>query len=113
MMRDSQGSRARNFDSIKRQKASRDTRVLGTRLAPPNAALMTFAADASKPVKARDYARQIMQMKDKIGPKQRAEATASTESLLRQQRRERMKAVSDEALIDLDDYTMTLAAKRK
>ena len=32
---------------------------------------------------------------------------------LSQKRRERIKAVSDEALIDVDDYTMMLAAKRK
>jgi hypothetical protein len=31
---------------------------------------------------------------------------------LRQKRRERLKAVNDEALIDLDDYTLMLAAKR-
>ena len=54
-----------------------------------------------------------MQNKDKIGAKQRAEALALTEASLRQKRRERLKAVSDEALIDLDDYTMMLMAKRK
>lgn len=71
-----------------------------------------FAADVSKPTGARDYAKQIMQARDKIGPKQRAEALASTEASLRHKRRERMKAVSDEALIDLDNYTMMLAVKR-
>ena len=54
-----------------------------------------------------------MQAKDKIGAKQRIEALAFSESSLRQKRRERMKAVSDEALSDLDDSTMMLAAKRK
>jgi hypothetical protein len=76
-------------------------------------AIAAFAADASKPAEARDYAKQIMQPKDKIGAKQRAEALAFSEASLRQKRRERMKAVSDEALIDLDDYTMMLLAKRK
>ncbi len=76
-------------------------------------AIASFAADASKPPGARDYARQIAQAQDKIGAKQRAEALAFTEASLRQKRRERLKAVSDEALIDLDDYTMMLAAKRK
>jgi hypothetical protein len=76
-------------------------------------AIATFAADASKPMGSREYANQIMQAKGKIGAKQRAEALAITETSLRQKRRERMKAVSDEALIDLDDYTMTLAAKRR
>jgi hypothetical protein len=32
---------------------------------------------------------------------------------LRKKRRERLKAVSDEALIDLDTYTELLMAKRK
>lgn len=73
----------------------------------------TFAADATKPAGARDYAKQIMQARNKIGAKQKVEALASTEASLRQKRRERMKAISDEALIDLDDYTLMLAAKRK
>jgi hypothetical protein len=76
-------------------------------------AIASFATDVSKPASARNYARQNVQTKDKIGAKQRAEALAFTEASLRQKRRERMKAVSDEALVDLDDYTMMLAAKRK
>jgi len=76
-------------------------------------AIATFAADSTKPAGARDYVKQIMQAKDKIGSKQKLAALALTEASLRQKRRERMKAVSDEALIDLDDYTMMLAAKRK
>jgi hypothetical protein len=32
---------------------------------------------------------------------------------LRQKRRERLHSVSDEALIDLDEYTVLLIAKRK
>ncbi|PYV81766.1 MAG: hypothetical protein DMG93_14180 [Acidobacteria bacterium] len=76
-------------------------------------AIASFAADASKPPSARDYARQIAQAKDKIGAKQRVEAVALTDASLRRKRRERMKAVSDEALIDLDDYTVMLAAKCK
>jgi len=75
--------------------------------------IAAFAADATKPAGARDYAKQIMLARNKIEPKQRAEALASTEASLRQKRRERMKAVSDEALLDLDDYTMMLVAKRK
>lgn len=75
--------------------------------------IATFAADTSEPPGARDYARQIVQAKGKIEAKQRAEALAFTEASLRQKRRERMKAVSDEALIGLDDYTMMLVAKRK
>lgn len=76
-------------------------------------AVAAFAADASKPAEVRDYAKQIIQAKAKIGMKQRAAAIAFSESSLRQKRRERMKAVSDEALLDLDEYTAMLAAKRK
>ena len=76
-------------------------------------AIAAFAGDASKAAAAREYAKQIVQGKDKIGAKQRAEASETTEAALRQKRQERMKAVSDEALIDLDDYTLTLAAMRK
>ena len=54
-----------------------------------------------------------MQRRDKMVAKQRAEVSGITEESLRQKRQERMKAVSDEALIDLDDYTLTLAAMRK
>ena len=75
--------------------------------------IATFAADATKPAGARDYAKEIAQRKGKIGLKEKTEALASTSASLRQKRQERMKAVSDEALYDLDDYTMMLAAKRK
>ncbi len=53
-----------------------------------------------------------MHAKDKVGATLRGEAVAFTEASLRQKERERLKAVSNEALIDLDDYTMMLAAKR-
>ena len=76
-------------------------------------AIATFAADAVKPAGARDYAKQIMQANEKIGVRQKLAALALTDASLRQNRRDRMKAVSDEALIDLADYTMMLAAKRK
>lgn len=76
-------------------------------------AIAAFAADAKNPTASRDYANQMVQMKKKIPFTQKTEAVAFTQDSLRQKRRERMKAVSDEALIDLDDYTMMLAAKRK
>src|SRR5579884_1770915 len=76
-------------------------------------AIATFAADATRPAVARDYAKQFQQAKDKLGAKQRLAAFALTEASIRKKRQERMKAVSDEALIDLDNYTMMLAAKRK
>jgi len=76
-------------------------------------AISTFAGDASEPAVSRTYAKELMQRKVKIGSKQQTQALGSTEMSLRQKRRERLKAVSDEALIDLDDYTMMLIAKRK
>jgi hypothetical protein len=76
-------------------------------------AVSTFAGNASKPSASRTYAQELVHRKDKIGSKQRAEALAETEASLRQKRREPLKAVSDEALIDLDDYTLMLIAKRK
>ena len=76
-------------------------------------AMAAFAGDASKPSASRIYGRELVHRKDKIEEKQRAEALAETEASLRQKRRERLKAVSDEALIDLDDYTLMLIAKRK
>lgn len=75
-------------------------------------AIAAFASGANKAAAAREYAKQIVQGKDKIEAKQRSEASGTTEEALRQKRQERMKAVSDEALIDLDDYTLALAAKR-
>jgi hypothetical protein len=76
-------------------------------------AISAFAGDANKPSLSRTYAQGLVHRKDKIGLKQRTQALGSTETALRQKRRERLKAVSDEALIDLDDYTMMLIAKRK
>jgi hypothetical protein len=44
--------------------------------------------------------------------KERTEGLTLSEESLRQKRRERIRAVSDEALIDLDEYTMMLMSKR-
>ena len=76
-------------------------------------AITAFASDVSKPSTSRSYAQKIMHIRDKVGPQQRAEASRWTEASLRQKRRERLRAVSDEALLELDDYTLMLAAKRK
>jgi hypothetical protein len=75
-------------------------------------AMSVFAGDASKPSASRIYARELVHRKDKIGSKERTRTADSTEASLRQKRRERLKAVSDEALIDLDDLTLMLIAKR-
>jgi len=76
-------------------------------------AISAFASDNSKPQAARTYAQSLEHRKDQVGAKQQSEALKFTEAALRQKRRERLKAVSDEALIDLDDYTLMLIAKRK
>ena len=75
--------------------------------------IAAFASDTVKPSVSRTYAQELIHRKDKIGSKQRTQASDSTETSLRQKRRERLKAVSDEALLDLDDYTMMLIAKPK
>ena len=76
-------------------------------------AITVFANDANKPSASRTYAQELLHRKDNIPLKERKEALASSEASIRQKRRERMKAVSDEALIDLDDYTAMLIAKHK
>jgi hypothetical protein len=76
-------------------------------------ALSAFAADGSKPSVSRSYAQELVHRRDQIGLVQRGEALVVSEASLRQKRRERLKAVSDEALIDLDDYTAMLIAKRR
>ena len=72
----------------------------------------SLAPDSTRSSAVCDYAQQIMHAKDKVGATLRGEAVAFTEASLRQKERERLKAVGDEALIDLDDHTMMLAAKR-
>ena len=54
-----------------------------------------------------------MNRKGNLGPIDGAEALITTEGSLRQKRRDRLKAVSDEALLDLDTYTLMLVGKRK
>jgi hypothetical protein len=76
-------------------------------------AINRFAADPGKSSAPRTYAQKLLHRKEQIGSKQRAEGLGLTEGSLRQERRERLKVVSDEALIDLDEYTMALLAKRK
>jgi hypothetical protein len=74
-------------------------------------AIGAFATDTVRPAASRNYARDLMKRKDSVGARQRAEALLSTEASIRQKRQERLKSVSDEALIDLDNYTMLLLAK--
>ena len=76
-------------------------------------ALADFAKDESKSQKSRTYASELIRRKDSVGITARAAAAASSEQSLRDARRDRMKAVSDEALYDLDAYTVKIIAKRK
>jgi hypothetical protein len=77
-------------------------------------AIAAFAADAAKPEANRKLAHEIGERKG-IGPKLAGELASmgTSEETLRTKRRERMKSVSDEALDDLDEYTMAIHAKRK
>ena len=82
----------------------------------PDAADKTITAlvsDAERSPAVRAYLGQVMQLKDKIGTKEPAKASVLTEASLRVERRERLKAVSDEPLIDLDDYTKAWVAKHR
>jgi hypothetical protein len=76
-------------------------------------AVKGFAANSAKPAETRSYAQSLLARKGDLGIIQRAEALVETEGSLRQKRRERLKAVSDEALYDLDSYTMMLINKRQ
>ena len=73
-------------------------------------AILSFSSDAAKNADSRAYARELLDKKASLA--QKAQAVLSSETTLRAKRRERMKSVSDEALYDLDDYTMLLVAKR-
>jgi hypothetical protein len=72
-----------------------------------------FSTDAGRPSVSKAYARQLAHRKDSTDMKVGATALPASEESLRKARRERMKAVSDEALYDLDAYTAKIIAKRK
>jgi hypothetical protein len=76
-------------------------------------AITGFSNDANKPQGARIYANELIHRKDGVGAADRAAVLLTSEESLRQARRERMKAVSDEALDDFDTYTAKIIAKRK
>src|SRR5216684_9401795 len=59
-------------------------------------AIREFSADANKPAPSRSYANELAHGKDKISQTDRAAAIPLTEQSLREARRQRMKAVSDE-----------------
>lgn len=76
-------------------------------------AITAFAGDQHEPSASRTYAQELLHRKDNVPLTSRAKALATSEDSTRKKRRERMKAVSDEALYDLDDYTAVLVAKRR
>lgn len=76
-------------------------------------AIADFAKDAAKPQASRTYANELIHRKDSVGLTARALAITDSEQSLRDARRARMKAVSDEALYDFNDYTTKIIAKRK
>lgn len=76
-------------------------------------AIREFSADVGKPQASKAYANELAHRKESVGLKTRASALTTSEESLRQARRERLKAVSDEALYDLDFYTAKIIAKRK
>jgi uncharacterized protein with von Willebrand factor type A (vWA) domain len=72
-----------------------------------------FSTDAGKPQAAKAYANELVHRRASVGLIARATAPSTSEESLRQARRERLKAVSDEALYDPDSYTAKIIAKRK
>ena len=75
-------------------------------------AIQQFSVDATKPLDNKGFASELMHRKDNIDAAARTAAATSTEESLRQSRRDRLKAVSDEALEDLDTLTEQILAKR-
>lgn len=76
-------------------------------------AIEEFSITTGKPEISKAYAKELLHRKDNVGLAARASALTTSEESLRQARRERLKAVSDEALYDLDSYTAKIVAKRK
>jgi hypothetical protein len=75
-------------------------------------AIQRFLTSPAKPQSTKTYANELLHRKYTTDKTHAAESSESEESL-RQARRARMKAVSDEALYDLDSYTAKLIAIRK
>jgi hypothetical protein len=77
-------------------------------------AMAAFSNDGSKPSASRSYANELTHRKDSLsGASRLGVLSFSSEESLRRERRERMKSVSDEALIDFDSYTLKIIEKRK
>ena len=76
-------------------------------------AIADFSTDSGIPPASKAYATGLAHRKDSADMKVGATALLASEESLRKARRERLKAVSDEALYDLDSYTANIIAKRK
>jgi hypothetical protein len=76
-------------------------------------AIADFSVDAEKPPASKTYAMELAHRKDSSDMNVGTTALLASEESLRKARRERMKAVSDEALYDLDSYTAKIIAKRR
>jgi hypothetical protein len=74
-------------------------------------AIQEFSTGPAKPQASKAYANELVHRKDSIS--QTLGPAVESEESLRQARRERLKAVSDEALYDLDSYTAKIMAVRK
>jgi hypothetical protein len=75
-------------------------------------AVAEFSSDPSKPEASKSYAGELVQRSATVRLAAHAIDVTGSEESLRQARRERMQAVSDEALEDLDSYTAKIIAKR-
>ncbi|MGH9702586.1 MAG: hypothetical protein ACRD4K_04360 [Candidatus Acidiferrales bacterium] len=76
-------------------------------------AIAGFSGQAGVPQASKDFANQLIHREVSVDATTRAALLTTSEESLRLARRERMKAVSDEALYDLDSYTSKIIAKRK
>jgi hypothetical protein len=72
-----------------------------------------FSTNPSRPEASKAYAMELVHRAGSVPLQVRAAALTTSEESLRRARRERLKAVSDEALYDLDSYTAKIIAKRK
>jgi hypothetical protein len=76
-------------------------------------AIKDFANDSKKSLVSRNYGTEMLNRRSGWGiVLAQVRAVFSNEAELRKRRRDRMKSVSDEALLDLEDYTELITAKR-
>jgi hypothetical protein len=75
-------------------------------------ALRQFASDTKRPAALRDLAKQALARNQSTNPTKSAAATLPAEDALRAKRRQLMARISDEALIELDEVTAQLIARR-